>query len=70
MIEGYIKKKDLAPIKVYKETHQKLLQKSLALSVVECRRVSIPETLRRTLNIPNIDLVLMSDADIKRRQRR
>jgi hypothetical protein len=67
MNEGYKKKNNLAPIKIYRDTYEKVKQKSLALSMVEGRRVSIPETLKRTFNIPNIDPILISDADMKRR---
>lgn len=70
MIEGYKKKKDFAPIKIYREEQEKLMKRAGELTAIEGKRVSVPEVIRRTFNIPNLDQVLKTDSVLNKRNRR
>jgi hypothetical protein len=67
MINGYTKKKEFAPIKIYKEEQQKLMKKAGELTAIEGKRVSVPEIIRRTFNIQNLDNVLRNDSILNKR---
>jgi len=56
-------------LRVYVPEKLKLKDLSLELSNLQKERVSIPETMRRIANIPNLREVLAGDAIIKRRLR-
>ena len=54
-------------IRAYPDIKNKLLQMSLKLSSIQCKRISAPEVLRRMINIPAIEDILVEDAKTKRR---
>ena len=59
--------KRMTHIRVYDQDKAKLNDLSLELSNIQKSKVSIPEVLRRTINIPSLKNVLKIDAENKRR---
>ncbi len=64
------KKKLSKPVKLDPDTHELLKTLSREISQAQNFDVSMGETVRRNLNIPNSRAMLIEDAKIKRRMRR
>lgn len=64
------KRKITKPVKLDPDTHELLKTLSREISEAQNFDVSLGETIRRNLNIPNSRDILIEDAKIKRRMRR
>jgi hypothetical protein len=64
------KRRVTRPVKVDSDTHNLLKTLSREISEAQNFDVSMGETVRRNLNIPNSRDILIEDARIKRRLRR
>lgn len=62
-----MRKKPTTQIRVYPDIKDKLMDLSLELTGIQKERVSIPESLRRIANIPNLKNILIDDAKMKAR---
>lgn len=55
--------------RIPREPLEKFKALALEVSYVQKKNVSVPETLRRIANIPNLKDILLSDAELKRFKR-
>jgi hypothetical protein len=61
--------KRLTHIRAYQQDQARLNELARELALIQKARVTTPEVIKRTLNIPNLKDVLKTDAEAKRRIR-
>lgn len=59
-------KKRFRLIRAYEDDWKKINTISLDLVAIERKKVTTPEIIRRTLNIPNLKDILFRDSQLKR----
>jgi hypothetical protein len=61
-------KKSFSPLRIYKEDRDRALKACFELSYIEGKRVSMPELIRRTFNIPGVKDTLIKDSETRRKK--
>ena len=62
-------RKPLVSVKTYKDVYDKKKQLSFELSLIEKKKVSIPEVDRRILNIKDLPTILKTDSLLFKREK-
>ena len=62
-------KKNNITIRVRAENRDILNKLSFTMSEIQQERVSVPEVIRRALNVPNMDKELLADAIFKKKKK-